>query len=149
MHRSYFALILVFVGGVALLLVTSLPSVAASFSGRVVDEAGVPVSGITVALLPQLSETDETGAFSMTGISAASVSRLMLLPAQRAEYEIRAVEIEGVTFYPKLESVPPWSDSGFRIAIEPGADVKDVEITVRLRMRIRGRVLSADGTPTS
>ena len=147
MHRSYFALILVSVGSVALLLVTSLPGIAASFSGRVVDETGVPVSGIAVALLPQLSETDETGAFSMTGISAASVSRLMLLPAQRAEYEIRAVEIEGVTFYPKLEPVPPWSDSGFRIAIEPGADVKDVEITVRLRMRIRGRVLSADGTP--
>ncbi len=147
MHRSYFALILVSVGSVVLFLVTSLPSVAASFSGRVVDEAGVPVSGVTVALLPQLSETDETGAFSMTDVAPSSVRNLMLLPVHRAEYEIRAVEIEGVTFY--CEQYHHWSDNRFPIAIEPGADVKDVEITVRLRMRmrIRGRVLSADGTP--
>ena len=145
MKRAYLIPLLVFVGSVILSLLTSLPSVAASFSGRVVDEAGVPVSSITVALLPQRAETDETGAFSMTGISTSSVSRLMLLPVHRTEYEIRAVEIEGVTFYPELDHY--WHDSGFRIAIEPGADVKDVEITVRLRMRIRGRVLSADGTP--
>ena len=146
MKRAYLIPLLVFVGSVILSLLTSLPSVAASFSGRVVDEAGVPVSGITVALLPQRAETDATGAFSMTGISASSVSRLMLLPGYRAEYEIRAVEIDGVTFYPDA-LLHRWHDSGFRIAIEPAADVKDVEITVRLRMRIRGRVLSADGTP--
>lgn len=146
MQRSYFALILVFVGSVALFLVTSLPSVAASFSGRVVDESGVPVSGVTVALLPQKTETDEIGAFSMTDVAPSSVTNLMLLPVYRAEYEIRAVEIEGVTFYfdPLRHN---WNNNRFPIAIEPGADVKDVEITVRLRMRIRGRVLSADGTP--
>ena len=145
MHRSYFALILVSVGSVALFLLTSLPSVAASFSGKVVDEAGVPVSGVTVALPPQSAETDETGAFSMTDVAPSSVGNLMLLPVHRAEYEIRAVEIEGVTFYHELYH--PWYDNRFPIAIEPGAAVKDVEITVRLRMRIRGRVLSADGTP--
>ena len=145
MHRSYCALILVSVGSVALFWVTSLPSVATSFSGRVVDEAGIPVSGVTVALPPQSTETDETGAFSMTDIAPSSVRNLMLLPVHRAEYEIRAVDIEGVTFY--CEQYHHWSDHQFPIAIEPGADVKDVEITVRLRMRIRGRVLSADGTP--
>ena len=145
MNRSYFALILVFVGCVALLLSVSLPSVAASFSGSVVDEAGKPVLGIIVSLPPQLNETDETGAFSITDIASSSVRTLMLLPVHRAEYEIRAVEIEGVTFYSELYH--PWYDNRFPIAIEPGADVKDVEITVRLRMRIRGRVLSADGTP--
>ena len=146
MKRAYLIPLLVFVGSVILSLLTSLPSVAASFSGRVVNEAGVPVSSITVALLPQRAETDETGAFSMTGFSASSVSRLMLLPVHRTEYEIRTVEIDGITFY--LDALlHRWHDSGFRIAIEPGADIKDVEITVRLRMRIRGRVLSADGTP--
>ena len=99
MNRSYFALILVFVGCVALLLSVSLPSVAASFSGSVVDEAGKPVLGIIVSLPPQLNETDETGAFSITDIASSSVRTLMLLPVHRAEYEIRAVEIEGVTFY--------------------------------------------------
>lgn len=155
MHRSCFVPILVFVGGITLLLSASLPSVAASFSGRVVDEAGLPVSGITVALLPQRSETDETGAFSMTGISASSASRLMLLPphgaeykirAVEAEYKIRAVEVEGVTFY--LDAMYRFLHKGsFPIAIERGADVKDVIIIVQPRMRIRGRVLSADGTP--
>ena len=144
MNRSYFAPLLVFVGSVILLLLTSLPSVATSFSGKVIDEAGIPVSGITVALPPQSTETDETGAFSITDIASPSVRTLMLLPV-RAEYEIRAVEIEGVTFYHELYY--HWYDNRFPIAIEPGADVKDVEITVRLRMRIRGRVLSADGMP--
>lgn len=146
MNRSYFALILVFVGSVALFLVSSLPSVAASFSGRVVDESGVPVSGVTVAFLPQLSETDEMGVFSMPEISESSVSRLMLSPIHAVDYEIRAVEVEGVTFY--LDPVYRFLHKGsFSIAVEPGADVKDVKIIVRLRMRIRGRVLSAEGTP--
>ena len=145
MKRAYRIPLLIFVGSVILSLLTSLPSVAASFSGRVVDEAGIPVSGVTVALPPQSAETDETGAFSMTDVAPSSVRSLMLLPVHRAEYEIRAVEIEGVTFYHELYH--PWYDNRFPIAIEPGAAVKDVEITVRLRMRIRGRVLSADGTP--
>ena len=145
MNRSYFAPVLVFVGCIALWLAASLPSVAASFSGKVIDEAGIPVSGVTVAFPPQSTETDETGAFSITNIATSSVRTLMLLPVHRAEYEIRAVEIEGVTFYHELYH--PWYDNRFSIAIEPGADVKDVEITVRLRMRIRGRVLSVDGTP--
>ena len=146
MNRSYFTLILVCVGSITLLLSVSLPSVAASFSGRVVDEAGVPVSGITVAFPPQSSETDEMGAFSMTGISTSSVSKLMLLPILETDYEIRAVEVEGVTFY--LDPVYRFLYKGsFPIAIEPGAAVKDVVIIVYPRMRVRGRVLLADGTP--
>ena len=146
MKRAYRIPLLIFVGSVILSLLTSLPSVAASFSGKVVDEAGVPVSGVTVALLPQSAETDETGVFSMTDVAPSSVGNLMLLPVLQVDYEIRAVEIEGVTFY--FDPLrPPWYDNRFPIAIEPGTDVKDVEITVRLRMRIRGRVLSADGTP--
>ncbi len=150
MKRAYLIPLLIFVGSVIFLLSTSSLSIAASLSGRVVDEAGVPVSGVTVALPPQSIETDETGAFSMTDVAPSSVTNLMLLPVHRAEYEIRAVEIEGVTFY--CEQYHHWPGfpiaiEPFPIAIEPGADVKDVEITVRLRIRIRGRVLSADGTP--
>ena len=145
MKRAYLIPLLIFVGSVILLLATSLPSVATSFSGRVIDEDGIPVSGVTVTFPPQSSETDETGAFSMTDVAPSSVRSLMLLPVLQVDYEIRAVEIEGVTFYHELYH--PWYDNRFPIAIEAGAAVKDVEITVRLRMRIRGRVLSADGTP--
>jgi len=50
MKHAYFTLILVLIGSVALLVSISLPSEAASFSGRVVDEEGQPVEGLIIAL---------------------------------------------------------------------------------------------------
>ena len=50
MKRSYVTSVIVFVASVALLFATSLPSIAASFSGRVVDEDGQPVEGLIIAL---------------------------------------------------------------------------------------------------
>ena len=164
MKRSYFTAFVVFVGSVALLLATSLPSVAASFSGRVVDEAGQPVEGLIIALpsfpgntpphrhqrfegmFPpaQPSETDATGAFSIINITSPSVSRLTLFPERNSDYEIRSIEIEGVPFYLDKRQQ---HFGGLNFAIDADADIKNVEITVSLRMRIRGRVLSADGTP--
>ena len=164
MKRSNFTLILVLIGSVVLLLATSLPSGAASFSGRVVDEQGQPVEGLIIALpsfpgnapphrhqrfqgmFPpaQPSETDATGAFSIVGIVSPAVSRLTLFPERNSDYEIRSIEIEGVPFYLDKRQQ---HFGGLNFAIEADADIKNVEITVRLRMRIRGRVLSADGTP--
>ena len=164
MKRSYFTLILVLIGSVALLLSTALPSGAASFSGRVVDEEGQPVEGLIIALpsfagnspLPQNqrfqgvfppaqpSETDATGAFSITDIASPSVNRLTLLPERNSDYEILSVGIAGITFHLDQRH---HHFGGLNFAIESDADIENVEITVRLRMRIRGRVLSADGTP--
>ena len=166
MKRSYFALFVVFVGSIVLLIATSLPSVAASFSGRVIDAAGQPVEGLIIALpsfpgnapphqhqrfqgmFPpaQPSETDATGAFSITDIATPSVSRLTLFPEHNSDYEIRSVEIEGIAFHFDQHQQ---HFGGLNFAIASDTDIKDVEITVRLRMRIRGRVLSADGTPLS
>ena len=132
----------------------------ATISGRVIDKAGQPVSGIELALpafrvttpqdrdepvfLPsQQSETNEVGEFLINNITSPSV-QLMLLPLRAAAYEIRIAKIDGVSFYIDERHA---LFSGLTFAIAPGADVKDVEITVRPRMRIRGRVLSADGTP--
>ena len=164
MKRSYFTRFVVFLASVALLLAISLPSVAASFSGRVIDEAGQPVEGLIIALpsfpgnapphqhqrfqgmFPpaQPSETDATGAFSITDIVSPSVSRLTLFPEHNSDYEIRSIEIEGLPFYLDKRQ---HHFGGLNFAIEADADIKNVEITVHLRMRIRGRVLSADGTP--
>ena len=166
MTRSYFTAFVVFVGSVALLLATSLPSVASSFSGRVIDEEGQPVEGLIIALpsfpgnmVPgqhqrmrgmgmfppaQPSETDATGAFSITNIVSPSVNRLTLFPERNSDYEIRSVEIEGIAFYFDRHQQ---HFGGLNFAIASDTDVKNVEITVRLRMRIRGRVLSADSTP--
>lgn len=164
MKRPYTTHFLIFLGSVVLLLATSLPSVAASFSGRVIDEEGQPVEGLIIALpsfpgntpphrhqrfqgaFPpaQPSETDATGAFSIINITTPSVSRLTLFPERNSDYEVRSVEIEG---FPVYLDKRQQHFGGVNFAIEADADIKNVEITVRLRMRIRGRVLSADGTP--
>ena len=172
MKRSDATPVLIFVMSIALLFTTSLPSIAASFSGRVVDEDRQPVEGIIIALpsfpgntppdrhhrvqveLPEWfqgmfppaapSETDATGAFSIRNIATPSVSRLTLFPEHNSDYELRSIEIEGIPIY--LDQRQHFL-GGLNFAIAAEADIENVEITVRLRMRIRGRVLSADGTP--
>ena len=172
MKRSDVTSAVVFAASIALLLATSLSSIAASFSGRVVDEDGQPVEGLIIALpsfpgntppdphhrvqveLPEWfegmfppappSETDATGAFSIRNIATPSVSRLTLFPEHNSDYEMLSVEIEGIPIY--FDQSQHFF-GGLNFAIEPDADIENVEITVRLRMRIRGRVLSADGTP--
>lgn len=159
MNRSY-VLSLTFIANIALLFSLSSQGAATTFSGRVVDEAGKPVSGIEIALpafrvttpqdqdepvflLSQQAETNEVGEFLISGIAAHSV-QLVLLPFRAAAYEIRAATIEGVSFYIDEDR---GRYGGLTFAVAPGADVEDVEIIVRPRMRIRGRVLSADGIP--
>lgn len=159
MSRSY-VLSLTFIASIALLFSLSLRSAATTFSGRVVDEAGKPVSDVEVALpgfrvttpqdqdepvflLSQQAETNEDGEFLISEIVSPSV-QLVLLPFRAAAYEIRAARIEGVSFYIDEDR---GRYGGLTFAIAPGADVKGVKIIVRPRMRIRGRVLSADGTP--
>ena len=157
MNRSY-PIILI---SITLLLFTAFEGRAATFSGRVVDESGAPVSGVKLGIpkvmavptlqepflptpLPsQETETDENGEFIIRDVAAPAV-QLMLLPMHEAPHEIRKVKIDGLTFY---LMVPNRIMQGFDFVIPPGTDVTDVEITVRERMRIRGRVLAADGTP--
>ena len=160
MRRSYILSLMVYISSIVLLVSVSFESAATTFSGRVIDEAGKPVSDVELALpgfrvttpqdqdepvfLPsQQAETDENGKFVIREITSPSV-QLVLLPFRAAAYEIRAVKIEGVSFYIDEHR---GRYGGLTFAIAPGADVEDVEIIVRPRMRIRGRVLSADGTP--
>ena len=160
MRRSYVLSLMVYISSIVLLVSVSFESVATTFSGRVIDEAGMPVSGIKLALpgfretAPQDQDepvffpsqqgvTNELGEFLISDINSPSV-QLTLLPVQASEYEIRVVEIEGLSFYPNERQQ---RFGGLTFAIASGADVKDVKITVRPRMRIRGRVLSVNGTP--
>ena len=50
-----------------------------------------------------------------------------------------------MTFYPSDEKHPPFG--GITFAIEPGVHLENVEVTVKPRMRIRGQIVFADGTP--
>ena len=115
MNRSHIPYLVTFIGSIALLFLTPLQSAATTFSGRVIDEAGQPVSGIELALpafrvttpqdqdepvfLPsQQSETNEVGEFLINDITSPSV-QLVLLPLRAAAYEIRIAKIDGVSFY--------------------------------------------------
>ena len=169
MNHSHFTPFVIFIGSLTFLLVISLQSQASTVSGRVVDESENPVPDITVAIKsykgnvvpdrrrmhmhepmfppPQPSNTDATGVFSVDNIVSPSVNQLTLFPERDPEYEIRSIEMQGIAL-----NIHPHQFSwhgGFPFGIEEEIDIKDVKITVRLRMRIRGQVLAEDGTPLS
>ena len=169
MNRSYFIPLVVFIGSLTFLVVISSQSFASTVSGSIVDEAGNPVPDVVVTIesykgnfvpdrhgmhrqepvFPPLqpSKTDVTGAFSIDNIVSPSVNRLTLFHGRQSDYEIRSIEMQGIAFYFHPHQFH-WHE-GIPFGIEEETDIKDVKITVRLRMRIRGQVLAADGTPLS
>ena len=133
----------------------------ASFSGRVVDEAENPIAGLALVIIPCKvdddtliavydAETNDTGHFSITGIYPGK-AQFMLVPEYQEglplepEYQLLSFKIGVLAYYPKdLSFVPCTQDTFF---IEPGARIENVEVIVRLRMRIRAKIVFADGTP--
>ena len=133
----------------------------ASFSGRVVDEAGNPVAGLALVIIPCVvdddteiavydAETNDTGHFSITRIYPGQ-AQFMLEPEYQdglplePEYQLLSFKIGVSAYYPKDLSVDPCTQDTF--FIPPGAQIENVEITVRLRMRIHAKVVFSDGTP--
>ena len=57
------------------------------------------------------------------------------------DVEILFIRVQGLTLYPRTDSAE------IAFGLKSGALMKDVEVTVQPRMRIRGRVLFKDGTP--
>jgi hypothetical protein len=138
----------------------------AAFAGRVVDTDGRPVAQLSLfmqyirsdneGLRPKFdsflkAETDEAGHFSITNISPGQL-QLVLVPYydrhryDDMKYEVISIKIGEVIYYPNEPS--PYS-RGYQssFSITAGARVEDVEVTVKTRMRIRGKVVFKDGTP--
>ena len=107
------------------------------------------------------SQTDETGRFSITGIKPGPI-QFLTQPAEppddgrllpdfdldtdfAPDAEVLSIEIGAITFYPYHQEQPPFG--GITFAIEPGTHLENVEVTVKPRMRIRGQIIFADGTP--
>ena len=169
MNRSRFTPFVIVIGSLVIFLATSIQCFAGTISGIVIDEKGEPVPDIPVSIKsfkgtllpkrhnmhrqeqifppPQPSNTDATGAFSIENISAPSVNRLTLFHGRQSEYEIRGIEMQGIAFH--FHPHQFFLHEGIPFGIEEETDIKDVKITVRLRMRIRGQVLAADGSPLS
>ena len=104
------------------------------------------------------SQTDEAGRFSVTGVKPGPI-QFVAQPAHlpvdgilspdlydlAPDADVLSIEIGAVTFYPPYEKHPPFG--GITFGIEPGAHLENVKVTVKPRMRIRGQIVFADGTP--
>ena len=104
---------------------------------------------------PLISHTDAAGRFSLTGIRPGPiqfVARPAYLPGDESpssdlapDAEVLSVEIGAITFYPLYYKHPPFG--GLTFVVEPGVHLENVEVKVKPRMRIRGQIVFADGTP--
>ncbi len=164
MNRSYFRQNFTLLATiVALLLISSLPGIAedatSTLSGRVVDVEGNPVAGFALAVQPfevvdgveqrgyipfLESQTGDAGRFSITNIMPVSV-QLVALPHYTPDHEILSIKIGAVTVY--KHELPPPPFGGITFSIKPGIHIENVEVKVKPRMRIQGRIVFADGTP--
>ncbi len=107
------------------------------------------------------SQTDEAGQFSITDLKPGlmqflaqpakpSTDRVSLFGFSSSaifapDAEVLSIQIGAITFYPYNQDEPPLG--GITFAIEPGIHLENVEVTVQPRMRIRGQIVFADGTP--
>ncbi len=169
MNRMRFTPFFAFIVSFVFLLSASTYCSAATFSGKVVDEDGNPVPDVMVTIEsykgkfipdrnqfhmreqvfppPEPADSDENGAFSIDNIVGPSINRLKLFSGHESDYEIRLIEMGGISFYIHQHQYR-WNE-GFAFGIEEENDITDVKITVRLRMKISGQVLDADGAPLS
>lgn len=133
----------------------------ASFSGRVVDEVGDPVIGLELMITPcdvdddadiatYHTETNDTGHFTITDIYPGKAHFMLVSEYQgglplELEYQLLSFKIGASAYYPKDLSPDPCAQDTFFIA--PDARIENVEVVVRLRMRIRAKIVFADSTP--
>lgn len=173
MTSLYFrkATLIFWVGIVALLLgltreIPSQEGVLTKFSGRVIDAAGQPIAGFTVAIVPVQdghgawfpievegndwsrdpiafqAETDSEGRFVITDAITGPVL-LGLFPYNKPEAEILKVQIGDMFLYAPEES---WG-RGIVFSVERGESIEDVEVTVQRFLQLRAKVLKMDGSP--
>ena len=136
-----------------------------AFSGRVVGLEGEAIAGLSLAIQhvmfadyadevewiqPLETETDEDGAFSFSGITPGQVQLILPFDIEtekqfyvEPENEILSIKIGEVTYHQQA----PYTFGGITFTITPGVHIQNVEVTVRPRMRIRGRIVFNDGSP--
>ena len=65
------------------------------------------------------------------------------------DMEILSIEIGKVTFFYQNERHMPPFMRGLTFELKPGVPVENVKITIKPRLRIRGQIVYADGTPVA
>lgn len=134
-----------------------------TFAGRVVEESGEPVVGVTVALMPvedgngawfPIDEwpndpwafsavTDAQGEFAITDFIPGPMLFGLLPYHEPKGHGLSKVNIGGVSHYPTERE----KGGSIVFAVAEGTRIINVEVTVRRLMEIRGKVLQMDGTP--
>ena len=141
-------------------------SALTTLTGRAIDEAGQPIAGLTVAIVPVQdghgawfpieveergwpddpmafqAETDAEGRFVITDAIAGPVL-LGLFPYYKPEAQILKVQIGEMFLYPGGDAV----GGGTVFTLEAGEYIENVEITVQRFLQLRGKVLKIDGNP--
>ena len=171
-HRCLVEKSVAFLIGIAVGLFTVIWSSGAqegaltTFSGRVIDETGNPIAGLTVAIVPVedgngawfpiqveghdlpddpmafQAETDLEGRFVITDAITGPVL-LGLFPYNKPEAEILKIQIGDLFLYAPEAS---WG-RGVVFSVEPGERIEDVEVTVQRFLQLRGKVLKINGSP--
>ncbi len=105
------------------------------------------------------SDTDEEGRFSIAGLKPFPIQFMPQLnymgggdmqphvvnQENLVDAEVLSIDIGVMTFYPSSDERPPFG--GITFTIEPGTHLENIEVVVRPRMRIKGQIVFADGTP--
>lgn len=104
---------------------------------------------------PLISHTDAAGRFSITDIKAGPIQFVahptylpddeLLSSDLTPDVDVLSIGIGAITLYPPYHKHPPFG--GITFSIESGVHLENVKVTVKPRMRIRGQIVFADGTP--
>ena len=148
-QRIFTLLIVLIVLSCAWLSAIAVEVEYATLSGRVITAEGEPVAGASIMLQMSTAETDSEGQFAFTEIVSGQ-TRLKVLrnpitkssPLQPSNTAIRAIKFGKVTFYPHVLHD---SSRSATFAIEPGMDIKDVEVILERQLIVRGKVVFKNG----
>ena len=114
----------------------------ARLSGRVVTAEGEPVVDATVTFQISTVQTDSEGRFTFTKVPPSQArlrvprNPMMKKGSYRSNHtKVRSIKFGRVTFYP--HDFHDTSRSA-TFAIEPGTDIKDIEVTMERQLIVRG-----------
>ena len=94
--------------------------------------------------------TDKKGRFSFTDVGPGDFGFTVRSKYDRVDYtpyELISVKIGELTYYPRHLGSPHSSKSEGHFSIDDGVLIEDIEIRVKKRMRIRGKVSFKNGMP--
>ena len=98
------------------------------------------------------TETDETGRFSITEVRPGQI-QFVLVPSHDQQsygdikYQLISVKIGRIVYYPDELQSPLLSDHRASFSVTPGEQIEGIEITVKARMQLQGKIIFKDGTP--